>query len=328
MDTSTATSFDWSRCLFCQTVTRDKTVCPGLSKRNDIGAGYQSLSEHVESYKELGCLPACVNLGFWDDGDGVEKTCTRNKACWHAKCRSLLHSTHLARLRKRVHVSNDVENEGDNWNKSIDNSADEHEHEPPCRLQRLTRSTSAFVETAFSSVCFFCEEEGKNNRRQVLTIPVEKRVRLCADVINDPNLLAKLAHGGLICNEAQYHPACLLSVYHKASRMQKADSESHCEVEGPLSVNAESFALADIIAYMEEVRANECTPSVFKLSKLIELYMEQLKLHGVTVANRTHPTRFKERLLEHCPDLTEVSHGRDVLLTFSENLGIALTKLT
>ena len=73
--------FDWTRCVFCQKVTRDKTVCPGLSKRTDFGAGYRTLSEQVISYKQLGSLPPCVDLFIWDEGDGVEKTCIRNQAC-------------------------------------------------------------------------------------------------------------------------------------------------------------------------------------------------------------------------------------------------------
>jgi len=37
---------------------------------------------------------------------------------------------------------------------------------------------------------------------------------------------------------------------------------------------------------------------------------------------KINSTRFKDRLLKTVPNLTAVTHGRDVLLTFSDNLGI------
>jgi len=39
-----------------------------------------------------------------------------------------------------------------------------------------------------------------------------------------------------------------------------------------------------------------------------------------------HP--IKDRLLAACPDLTAVAHGRDILLTFNENVGVALKQMT
>ena len=55
--------------------------------------------------------------------------------------------------------------------------------------------------------------------------------------------------------------------------------------------------------------------------------MAQLKHHGADVEFRTQATRFKDRLLTICPDLTAVNHGREVMLTYNENLGIALKQI-
>ena len=44
-------------------------------------------------------------------------------------------------------------------------------------------------------------------------------------------------------------------------------------------------------------------------------------------AEMINATRFKERLLENCPNLTAVSHGREVLLTFNEHVGSALNNM-
>jgi len=44
--------------------------------------------------------------------------------------------------------------------------------------------------------------------------------------------------------------------------------------------------------------------------------------------NAPRITRFKERLLAACSGLTAVPHGRDILLTFHENMGEALQNLS
>ena len=127
-----------------------------------------------------------------------------------------------------------------------------NEYETPERLPHLTRATSGFVETAFISICFFCEVEGKDNRRTVMTEPLNDRVRCCAQILQDPHLLAKLAQGDLIAIEAQYHPQCLLGLYYKASKMEKSVPQEDTEVFN-LEINAESLALADVIAYVEDI---------------------------------------------------------------------------
>jgi len=91
-----AFSFDWNLCIFCQRALPNvKTVCPAKSTRADVGSGYRSLAEAVKGFSEIGHLDVDF-VNFWDDGDGIESTCIRHQACWHAKCRSSLHPTKLA----------------------------------------------------------------------------------------------------------------------------------------------------------------------------------------------------------------------------------------
>ena len=52
------------------------TTCPGLSKRNDAGVGYKTLSDTIDGYRALGTLPAGINFALWDEGDGIENTLT------------------------------------------------------------------------------------------------------------------------------------------------------------------------------------------------------------------------------------------------------------
>jgi len=79
---------------------------------------------------------------------------------------------------------------------------------------------------------------------------------------------------------------------------------------------------------MEEVRnSSRNNPAVFTLSKLSDLYEEQLKRHNVKGPFGVHATRLKMRLLENFPGLTAVKQGKHVLLTFNDHLGIALKNI-
>jgi hypothetical protein len=92
-------------------------------------------------------------------------------------------------------------------------------------------------------------------------------------------------------------------------------------------VNAESLALAEMVAYMEDMRLVEVTPTVFKLSEPCSLYCNHLKKLNVPLTSKVHTSRLKERILENFPAVTAVPHGRDVLLTFGEHIGTALQQI-
>ena len=95
---------------------------------------------------------------------------------------------------------------------------------------RLTRTTTDSLDKHTGPVCgsdcFFCARPG-NDLRQVKTFGVDENVKHCTSIIGDSFLQIKLANGDLIAKEAKYHPACLLMLYRKASRVQQHKSE--CE---------------------------------------------------------------------------------------------------
>ena len=62
-------------------------------------------------------------------------------------------------------------------------------------------------------------------------------------------------------------------LYRKASRVQQHKVNANEPVVAELS--AESLALAEIIAYIENTTSYETSPSVFKLSDLCELYTDR-----------------------------------------------------
>ena len=55
-----------------------------------------------------------------------------------------------------------------------------------------------------------------------------------------------MANGDLIAKEAKYHPACLLMLYRKSSRVLQHKVNANEPIVAELS--AESLALADVIA--------------------------------------------------------------------------------
>ena len=71
---------------------------------------------------------------------------------------------------------------------------------------------------------------------------------------------------------------------------------------------------------MEEMRGDEDSAPIFKLTDIAKLYKVRLEQLGVTVSNRIHTTRLKNRLLSELPDLRAYSVGRDILLTFEKDI--------
>ena len=293
-------SFDWSKCIFCQReIAKVRTVCPSDSKRTDVGCGYASLATAVRGFSEIGELPSGINVEAWDEGDGIEATCRRRRACWHASCRQVLHGTKLDRLRLRAQVQVVSAVDIDSTQKASETSID---CDVPCKLPRITRRPSFVpnVKHVDTLTCFFCDKPG-DDLRQVMTFQLDQRVRKCTSVTGDSELLGKLVAGDMIATEAKYHPGCLLSLYRRASLMQSSGSED-TDASGITVPNSESLALAVVIAYIEDTNCNGETPSVFKLSELGNFYTELLQKHGVNLHAKLNISRFKDRLLAACPD--------------------------
>ena len=134
-------SFDWSKCIFCQKVSKScKISCPAKSKRDDAGCGYKSLAEAVCSFQQHGGLPGCSYIQFWDEGDGIELTCKRHCAVWHGPCRAILHSTKLKRLQQRS--ADCTITEPDNPHAVLCDDVGS-----PAKLPRLTRAEASVHDT-------------------------------------------------------------------------------------------------------------------------------------------------------------------------------------
>jgi len=77
-------------------------------------------------------------------------------------------------------------------------------------------------------------------------------------------ILAKLDAGHMSAREEKYHPTCLLAFYRKADRVDApvpTDDNDNCQ----MSIDSDSIALAEVVAYMEEVRSAKVIPPLVSL---------------------------------------------------------------
>lgn len=84
------------------------------------------------------------------------------------------------------------------------------------------------------------------------------------------------------------------------------------------------IAFAELITYIEDTRDEETLAPVFKLVDLTRLYSTRLQQLGVET--KVHSTRLKQRILGQIPDMRAYPKGRDTLLVFDADIGLALTK--
>lgn len=78
------------------------------------------------------------------------------------------------------------------------------------------------------------------------------------------------------------------------------------------------------MAYLEDMNSDENSAPVFKMTDIPKLYKTRPEQLGLTVDNRIHATRLKNRLLSELPHLKAYSQGRDTLLSFEKDVGPAL----
>ena len=65
---------------------------------------------------------------------------------------------------------------------------------------------------------------------------------------------------------------------------------------------------------------------IFKLSDLATPYSNRLEQLGTIVSGRVHSTKLKDRILSYFPDMEAHIQGREVVLIFNKDIGIALGK--
>lgn len=248
-------------------------------------------------FSELGELPMFLELERLDEGSGIETTLIDNKAVWHKLCYNKFNTTKLQRAEKRI-------------------ASDSEQENTPARKYRCR---SSFQEMP-KDCCFFCGEGPLESLHEVATMHLDSRVRKCAHDLQDESLLAKLSAGDMIALDAKYHLQCLVSLYNRASALS---TTRKTDESGKVS---KGIALAELLAYIDEMRTNADVAPIFKLSDLVKLYSSRLEHLGVEQHVRPHSTELKNRILAHIPELKAYKEGREVLLAFDSDMGYAIHK--
>jgi len=291
---------NWQLCVLCQEDKSEALTCPSLSKRADKGSGYSSLATNLIKFGELGQLPPKLQLERLDEGNGIEFTLNANNAQYHQSCRLKYNNTKLQRVEKRA-----LETEGEM--KDI-----------PIASKCITRSHST---ENIPEACFFCgQPPGVEGLHEAATFQVDSRVRSCASVLGNTDLLAQLSSSDMVALGAKYHTKCLVGLYNRARQAecdrQKNDHER--EMSG--------LAFAELVLYIEEVRSSGETAPVFQLADLVHLYQSKMEHLGFKSETRVHSTRLKQRLLAHFPDMRAHTKGRDILMAFEDDAAAAVIK--
>ena len=232
-----------------------------------------------------------------DEGIGIQETMMIHSVKWHKTCSLKFNKQALQRVSRKQ-------------TKQRSKNAGTSDVQTP----------SAFSHTTALDLCFFCNEPaGTTNLHKALTRKVDMKVRRCALQLEERKPPAKLSAGDMIALESKYHLNCLTTLYNKArqatEKQEKEENYSHLH----------GIAFAELVAYMEDMRDKESV-SVFKLTDMASLYKKRLQQLGVTVGIRIHSTRLKVRLLSALPDLTAHVQRRGILVTFKEDIGLALIK--
>eukprot|EP00794_Sanderia_malayensis_P014705 gene14705-16232_t len=245
---------DWEFCIICQKDANEKLQCPAESSHRragaEIGHGYNSLANNILDFQNLGVETPFSKLSVTNE-ETLASILMGKKAKWHKTCRLKYNTTKLDRLRKRVY---DDENA--------------NEEETVRKSSRL--NTKPAAGERFSTKCFFCDDDTVSQPlHSVTTFDVDRRVRRIATEHEDTLILAKLSAGDMIATEAVYHGACLSKYYNKDRASSKITERN---VESTLR----GIALAEVIAYMQELRA-ESKNCTFKLAELTKVYQNVLE---------------------------------------------------
>ena len=264
----------------------------------------QITGKKLGEFNELGKLP--IQLKRLDEGNGIEAAMVANNAQYHQSCKLKYNATKLLRARKRVFTTDTYCTDNDVYT--------------TCKRKR-SRSLST-EPNAQEVTCFFCgQSSGAIGLHEAATLQIDKRVRACAVVLGDTELLAKLSPADMVALEAKYHTKCLVALYNR-TRKAKAQGLKSTDQKEIIS----GIVFAELVMYIEEVSLDGDTAPVFKLADLAQLYNSRVEQLGLKSDVRVHTTRLKQRLLSQFPDMRAQKKGRDVLMVFEEDIGNALAK--
>ena len=297
---------NWSLCCLCQTDVVGEIRCPAQSKRNDKGAGYESLSNALSAFNGR-CAPMGVPKSLTSDAH-LQHTLMDNHARFHKSCWNKL--TRVNRMGKRPYEA--VEGSGP------------PEHTSPAKTRNRSddsrrSSSSASFGRSLSVLCMFCDlDDSDNVLHSVSSAECDHNVREWASNLGDFHMLGKLPQGDLFANDAVYHKDCMSRYYnlHTSCLRKKRDDGrvNQSELEG--------IALAETVAYV----VDDDSDGPFYIAELGELYKERLKQLGGIVPDRIHTPRFQERILSQITWMRGQKDGNKLYIACEVTIGKAVVR--
>ena len=139
------------------------------------------------------------------------------------------------------------------------------------------------MSTNQSAFAFARKPAGSLGFHKAATYQLDRNVRKCALLLENTELLGKLAPGDMTAQEAEYHTKCLFALYTKAmpSTMDQQTADED---------RLHGIAFAELVVFMEDINSYDISPT-FKLTDLAQLYKLRLEQLGVKLDKHVHTTR-------------------------------------
>ena len=156
---------DWEKCIVCKQTTKEALQCPANSQRSDVGAGYETFANNINSFKQLGCMPVTMTVLASGTDSSLSELFKQHRANWHKKYKDKFNNTMLKRAQKRKSAK---DSEPESLNKTT-------------RLNISTTSSQSDIKWVF--FCGNRKEAGE--LRKASTFKLDKQVRKCAQILED-----------------------------------------------------------------------------------------------------------------------------------------------
>jgi hypothetical protein len=252
---------------------------------NEEVRGYNTLASNLALFHELGVVPFSLKLSLIARIDNLEAIFKENRAVWHKSCYLKCNKTKLQRAQQRT-------------NKISDDAG---------HSARITRSKM--------QTCLFCDRHDTKRYplNSVATASCSQSILETAANIEDSKILGMVSEARDLIG-AKYHVKCL-TTYKRKKKWFKILSN--------LKQEAKANSLAQIISYINEVKATSDQTPTFNVVELAK--MQSTAMASLGVEYKVNPARLRERLLEQCPYLTcTIMKGKPALLMFKEDVDCAL----
>lgn len=294
--------FDWNLCCLCQ--KSGSLICPKRNTSNDKSrsSGYSTLAKNLTELKSIGALPNQIDLAKLDDGDGLEYTLLSHSAKWHKSCYLKFNRQEIERAKTRLKV-------GTSSAEVLVLEDISQEHADSSEGSRSLRSATPFSD--IKSTCFFCHKgETRNEHLLSVSTKMDEKLKYCAEILEETELIAFLSLGDLVAKEAKYHAKCHTDFYNRCRSVTRAGRQDNFAA-------SEAIAFASVAQFIADKLRCEDTEYIFKMPILTAMYKEQLcSILSTDEAEipDIHTSRLRDRILLHFPQLRADKSGREYVL--------------